>query len=242
VPPELAELVVAFNAMLARLEESFQRLSDFSADLAHELRTPIHNLRMQTEVSLSKTRPVDEYRELLASNLEEYERLARIIADMLFLAKADHGLLIPHIEPLALHPLCERLIEYYGLLAEQIDLQLVGDRITLDGDRLMLERALGNLLSNAIHHTPPGGTITIRLSGGETQAEIAISNSGQPIPDNAMHRIFDRFVRLDANTEGNGLGLAITRSIVQAHGGQIAVSTTGHSTTFAFTLPRQAHP
>jgi two-component system heavy metal sensor histidine kinase CusS len=100
-----AELVTAFNAMLGRLEDSFKRLSDFSADLAHELRTPIHSLRMQTEVSLSKARHVDEYRDLLASNLEEYERLSRIIADMLLLAKADHGLLVPQTEPLALRPL-----------------------------------------------------------------------------------------------------------------------------------------
>ncbi|MBI4742860.1 MAG: HAMP domain-containing protein [Betaproteobacteria bacterium] len=102
VPPELAELVKAFNAMLGRLEESFKRLSDFSADLAHELRTPIHGLRMQTEVSLGKLRSVDEYRDLLASNLEEYERLSRIIADMLFLAKAEHGLAISQKAPVRL--------------------------------------------------------------------------------------------------------------------------------------------
>jgi two-component system, OmpR family, heavy metal sensor histidine kinase CusS len=237
VPPELAELVRAFNAMLGRLEESFSRLSDFSADLAHELRTPIHNLRMQTEVSLSKARHVDEYRDLLASNLEEYERLARIIADMLLLAKADHGLLIPQTEPVTLIPLCERLIEYYGLLAENVNLQLFGDDITVNGDRLMLERAIGNVLVNAIHHTPAGGTITVKVQDMDAMAEVSIANTGQPIPVDALHRVFDRFVRLNASPEGTGLGLAIARSIILAHGGDIAVRLTGQGTEFYMRLP-----
>ena len=237
VPPELAELVTAFNAMLGRLEDSFKRLSDFSADLAHELRTPIHSLRMQTEVSLSKARHVDEYRDLLASNLEEYERLARIIADMLLLAKADHGLLVPQTEPLALRPLCERLIEYYGLLAENVSLQLVGDDITVSGDRLMLERAIGNVLVNAIHHTPAGGSIVVTVGAVDGMAELSIANSGQPIPVEALDRVFDRFVRLDSGSEGTGLGLAIARSIVLAHGGEIAVRVGEQATEFYLRLP-----
>ncbi len=240
VPPELAELVTAFNAMLGRLEDSFKRLSDFSADLAHELRTPIHSLRMQTEVSLSKARHVDEYRELLASNLEEYERLARIIADMLLLAKADHGLLVPQTEPLALRPLCERLIEYYGLLAENVSLQLVGDDITVNGDRLMLERAIGNVLVNAIHHTPAGGSIVVKVGAVEGMAELSIANTGQPIPAEALDRVFDRFVRLDSSSEGTGLGLAIARSIVLAHGGEIAVRVGDQVTEFYLRLPHEA--
>jgi two-component system, OmpR family, heavy metal sensor histidine kinase CusS len=237
VPPELAELVMAFNAMLGRLEESFKRLSDFSADLAHELRTPIHSLRMQTEVSLGKARSTDEYRDLLASNLEEYERLSRIIADMLFLAKADHGLLIPQTEPLALLPLCERLIEYYGLLAENVKMQLSGDHLTVSGDRLMLERAIGNVLINAIHHTPAGGSIDVKVQDAGGVAELSIANSGQPIPEAALDRVFDRFVRLDVSSEGSGLGLAIARSIVLAHRGEIAVTVAGQVTTFHLKLP-----
>jgi two-component system heavy metal sensor histidine kinase CusS len=240
VPPELAELVDSFNAMLGRLEASFQRLSDFSADLAHELRTPIHSLRMQTEVSLSKARHVDEYRDLLASNLEAYERLSRIIADMLFLAKADHGLLVPQTEPLALLPLCERLIEYYGLLAVNVSLQLLGDDIMVSGDRLMLERAIGNVLVNAIHHTPAGGAIVVRVEAANGMAEIAIANTGEPIPVDSLDRVFDRFVRLDAGSEGTGLGLAIARSIVLAHCGEIAVRTAGQATEFYMRLPREA--
>ncbi|MDP3537581.1 MAG: heavy metal sensor histidine kinase [Azonexus sp.] len=237
VPPELAELVQAFNAMLGRLEESFQRLSDFSADLAHELRTPIHSLRMQTEVSLSKTRSVDDYRDLLASNLEEYERLARIIADMLFLAKADHGLVIPQREPIALMALCERLFEYYGLLAEHLDFRLEGESPTVPGDRLMLQRAIGNLLVNAINHTPPSGSIVLSLSQEAGLALIRVSNTGVAIPPEAIERIFDRFVRLDQGGEGSGLGLAITRSIVLAHGGSIEVTAFGQKTEFCIRLP-----
>lgn len=240
VPPELAELVTAFNAMLGRLEESFQRLSDFSADLAHELRTPIHSLRMQTEVSLSKARHADEYRDLLASNLEEYERLARIIADMLLLAKADHGLLVPQAEPLALIPLCERLIEYYGLLAENVNIQLVGDEIAVQGDRLMLERAIGNVLVNAIHHTPAAGAIVVKIEAVGDMAEIAIANTGKAIAADARLRVFDRFVRLDSGSEGTGLGLAIARSIVLAHRGEIAVRLSGQATEFYMRLPLAA--
>jgi two-component system heavy metal sensor histidine kinase CusS len=237
VPPELAELVEAFNAMLGRLEESFKRLSDFSADLAHELRTPIHSLRMQTEVSLGKARSTDEYRDLLASNLEEYERLSRIIADMLFLAKADHGLLIPQTEPLALVPLCERLIEYYGLLAENVTLQLSGDDLSVSGDRLMLERAIGNVLINAIHHTPAGGEISVRVLAAGGMAQVSIANTGRPIPEDALHRVFDRFVRLDSGSDGSGLGLAIARSIMLAHRGEIAVTVGRQVTTFHLSLP-----
>ncbi len=237
LPPELAELVLAFNAMLARLEGAFQRLSDFSADIAHELRTPIHTLRMQTEVALGKARTVDEYRDLLASSLEEYERLSRIIADMLFLAKADHGLLVPQRERVALRPLCERLIEYYGLLAEQLELTLDAADLAVAGDALMLERAFGNVLVNAIHHTPAGGSVGIALTAEDGAAVLRVSNSGQPIPAAAAAQVFDRFVRLDPAGEGNGLGLAITRSIVLAHQGSVALGPAEAGTVCVIRLP-----
>ena len=237
VPSELAELVAAFNAMLGRLEESFQRLSDFSADLAHELRTPIHALRMQTEVSLGKPRSVDEYRDLLASSLEEYERLSRIIGDMLFLAKAEHGLVSPGKEAIGLRDLCQRLVEYYGILNENVSIELRGDDVSIHGDHLMLERAIGNLLVNAIHHTPSGGRIVLAIAREAESAVITVSNSGPPIPRDALSRIFDRFVRLNQDNEGSGLGLAITRSIVHAHRGTIAVRTSGKKTEFVIRIP-----
>ncbi len=242
VPPELAELVAAFNAMLGRLEESFRRLSDFSADLAHELRTPIHTLRVQTEVSLGKARDADEYRDLLASNLEEYERLSRIIGDMLFLAKAEHGLVAPGTEEVPLRGLCQRLVEYYGILTENVSLELRGDEVAVQGDRLMLERAIGNLLVNAIHHTPSGGQIVLAITREAERAVITVSNSGPPIPPDALSRIFDRFVRLNQDNEGSGLGLAITRSIVHAHRGTMAVHSGERTTDFVIGIPLQVAP
>ena len=242
VPPELAELVTAFNAMLGRLEESFQRLSDFSADLAHELRTPIHTLRMQTEVSLAKPRSDDEYRDLLASNLEEYERLSRMIADMLFLAKAEHGLIVPQREAIRLLDLGRQLFDYYGILAESQQLMLEGGELTVRGDRLMLQRAVGNLLLNAIQHTPAHGRVALSVREHKGAAVITISNTGPAIPEAALRTIFERFIRVDQSGEGSGLGLAIARSIVVAHGGSIAASSSGQLTEFAVSLPLAVPP
>jgi two-component system heavy metal sensor histidine kinase CusS len=242
VPPELAELVAAFNAMLGRLEESFQRLSDFSADLAHELRTPIHTLRMQTEVSLAKPRSDDEYRDLLASNLEEYERLSRMIADMLFLAKAEHGLIVPQREAIPLLDLGRQLFDYYGILAESQQLVLEGEELTVRGDRLMLQRAIGNLLLNAIQHTTAQGRVALSVEKRDGAAVITISNTGPAIPDTALRTIFERFIRADQFGEGSGLGLAIARSIVVAHGGSIAASSSGQRTEFAVILPLAGPP
>ena len=242
VPPELAELVTSFNAMLGRLEESFQRLSDFSADLAHELRTPIHTLRMQTEVSLAKPRSDDEYRDLLASNLEEYERLSRMIADMLFLAKAEHGLIVPQHEAIRLLDLGRQLFDYYGILAESQQLVLEGDELTVRGDRLMLQRAIGNLLLNAIQHTPAEGRVALSVRQRDGAAVITVSNTGPAIPAAALRTIFERFIRADPSGEGSGLGLAIARSIVVAHGGSIAASSSGQLTEFAVSLPLTGPP
>lgn len=238
VPTELRELVAAFNAMLARLEESFIRLSDFSADLAHELRTPLHSLRMQTEVSLSRVRTADEYRDLLASSLEEYDSLARMIGDMLFLAKADHGLVIPQREPVPLLTLARQLAEYYGILAEGRSVSVEGVDIPVPGDRGMLQRALGNLLANAIRHVPEGGWVRVVVAEDCGAARVTVANSGQPIPAGDLPRIFERFVRLQEGGEGSGLGLAITRSIVHAHGGSVEVHSDTEATRFVVGLPR----
>lgn len=242
VPPELAELVASFNAMLGRLEESFQRLSDFSADLAHELRTPIHTLRMQTEVSLAKPRSDDEYRDLLASNLEEYERLSRMIADMLFLAKAEHGLIVPQREAIPLLDLGRQLFDYYGILADSQELTLEGEELTVHGDRLMLQRAIGNLLLNAIQHTPADGRVDLSVRENDGAAVITVSNTGPAIPEAALRTIFERFIRADQGGEGSGLGLAIAKSIVVAHGGSIAASSSDQLTEFSVTLPLARPP
>ena len=243
IPVELAELAETLNEMLARLEDSFRRLKDFSSDLAHELRTPISNLMTETQVALTRARSPDEYREVLASNAEEYERLARMVGDMLFLAQADNGLVVPSREPVDLASEVRELFDFFDALAEekQLRLSLTGSG-QVSGDKLMLRRALANLLSNAIRHTPAGGSIRVRIEATDGDTTLAIENSGEPIPPEHLSRIFDRFYRADPSrhrsNEGAGLGLAITRSIVQAHGGEISVRSTADGVRFEIRLAR----
>jgi two-component system heavy metal sensor histidine kinase CusS len=242
VPLELRSLVAAFNAMLARLDESFQRLSGFSSDIAHELRTPISNLMTQTQVALGRARNAEEYRDILHSNLEEYERLSRMVSDMLFLAKADNQLIVPKREAIDLEQEVARLMEFHEAQAAErgVRLECTGSAQTM-GDRLMLQRAVSNLLSNTIRHTPSGETVRILLATDDKGVMLAVENPGAPIPPEHLAHLFDRFYRADpARREGleehSGLGLAITKSIIEAHGGKIAVSSEGGVTRLMFTL------
>ena len=246
VPPELSDLASAFNAMLARLEDSFRRLSDFSSDIAHELRTPVGNLVTETEVALSRARSADEYREVLYSNLEEYNRLSRMIGDMLFLAKADNGLIVPRHEPVDLVAETQGLFAFYDALAEEKGVSLVlGGAGTILGDRLMIRRALSNLLSNALRYTLRGNSVTVsidQLDSGETR--LAIENPGEDIAPEHLSRLFDRFYRVDASrqktSDGAGLGLAITKSIVEAHQGTIMASSANGTIRFEIRFPAAA--
>jgi two-component system heavy metal sensor histidine kinase CusS len=240
VPVELADLAATLNEMLARLEESFRRLSDFSSDLAHEFRTPISNLMTQTQVILSRPRASAEYHDVLASNMEEYERLSRMVADMLFLAKADEGRIVPSLERLELAPLVGNLVEFHRLAAEEKDvaIEVDGDG-AVRGDPLMIRRAIGNLLSNAIRHTPPGGRVGVSIRRAEPPAghlAIEVTNSGESIPAVHLPLLFDRFYRVGASRASDGshsgLGLAIVKSIVEAHGGEVAVSSVDGVTCF----------
>lgn len=243
IPVELADVSRTLNEMLARLEASFRRLSDFSSDIAHELRTPVSNLLTQTQVTLSKSRSVAEYQDVLASNAEEFERLSRIIADMLFLAKADNNLLIPHQERIDLAAEVSSLLEFYEAVSEEKSLKLTcSGEAMLSGDRLMLRRAIGNLLSNAVRHTPEGGEITLLLAHSDSETSLVrVENTGDPIATEHLPRLFDRFYRVDASRrhsgDGAGLGLAITRSIVQAHGGEVSVRSDNGVTTFDLRFP-----
>lgn len=243
VPKELTELALSFNEMLARMERAFSRLSNFSADIAHELRTPITNLLTQTQVALSQSRTIDEYREILYSNIEEYERMAQMIGDMLFLAKADYGLYQPETTKVRLGEEIQALFDYYEAWAEErgVRLALSGDA-EIPGDRAMLRRALGNLLSNAIRHTEREKTVAVRIAQSVTGGiEVVVENPGADIPAHHLPRLFDRFYRADGSRqrdgEGAGLGLAITKSIIDIHGGRIAVNSAGGVTRFTVTLP-----
>lgn len=243
LPTELQALAAAFNAMLARLDDSFRRLSAFSSDIAHELRTPVSNLMTQTQVALSGARSNEEYREVLYSSLEEYERMAQMIGDMLYLAQADHGLLKPGLAEVDLAAETRGLFEYFEAWAEErgVTLALHGSAV-VPGDRLMLRRALSNLVSNAIRYTPRGRSVQVSLQTHGGSASISVENPGPEIPAEHLPRLFDRFYRIDPSRQrkgdGAGLGLAIVKSIVEAHGGSITATSEVGKTTFLITLPR----
>ena len=229
IPIELAELTATLNAMLARLEDSFRRLTAFSSDIAHELRTPVTNLLTQTQVTLAKERSAAEYGDVLASNAEELERLSRMIADMLFLARADNDLVVPRQEPLDLLDEVKGLFAFYEALAEEKSIVLSSSGSgCVAGDRLMLRRAISNLLSNALRHTPVGGQIGVHVDDmGDAGVRLSVENSGETIALEHLPRLFDRFYRVDSSrqraSDGAGLGLAITRSIMRAHGGEAVI-------------------
>lgn len=248
VPPELAELATSLNEMLARLEVAFHRLSDFSSDIAHELRTPVSNLMTATQVALSRPRDAASYRATLESNAEEYERLARMISDMLFLAKAEYGQMndwiAEHGESVHLAHEVHDLFDFYEALAEEngVHLELQG-MCSVWGDRLMLRRAVSNLLSNALRYTPRAGAVRVVLSESDGVGCLTVENPGPTIPAPHLARLFERFYRADESRqqiagEGAGLGLAITQAIVHAHQGEISASSEAGITCFEIQLPQ----
>jgi two-component system heavy metal sensor histidine kinase CusS len=249
VPVEMADLAQELNRMLNRLQDDFQRLTDFSSDLAHELRTPISNLLTQTQVALSTRRDAATYRDILASNAEEFQRLARMVSDMLFLAKTERGVDLPHKELFSARKEAQALLDFYEAVAQEkaIQLRLCGDG-QIDGDRLMFRRALSNLLSNALRYTPQAGAITIDISSHGHTTVVALQNTGPDIDPEVLPRLFDRFYRADPSrshpdSEGSGLGLAITRAIAQAHGGRVDATSSQGRTCFTLSFPaRSARP
>lgn len=244
VPIELEETIASFNAMLGRIEEGYAQLANVSADIAHELRTPVTNLTTQTEVAVGQTRSVDEYREILYSNLEEFGHLSRMINDMLFLAQTESAPDDLHLETVNLTETIQGLFEYFEAWVEDqgVSLQLKGRAAPIRADREMLRRALSNLLSNAIRYTPRGETATVRVSQNEQATTISVENPGEKIPAEDLPRLFNRFYRGDPSRQrkgdGAGLGLAIVKSIVEAHGGKVRVESDDALTRFEVVLPR----
>ena len=243
LPTELCELAQSLNEMLERLEEAFMRLSGFSSDIAHELRTPVSNLMTETQVALSRARTAEAYRGILESNAEEFERMARMISDMLLLAKSENDLFVPHRQRVRLSTEVLALFDYYDAVADEKEL-----RLTLEGDgdvhadQLMLRRGLGNLLSNAIRHARRNSTVSFVITDLAEVIDISVTNTGDTIAPEFLDRIFDRFFRIDPSrqrsSEGTGLGLAITRSIIVAHGGTIAAQSSVEKTVFTIRLPK----
>ncbi|WP_419690602.1 heavy metal sensor histidine kinase [Burkholderia theae] len=242
-PRELTALVDAQNAMLGRLQQAFGHLSQFSADLAHDLRTPLNNMRGATEVALARPRSADEYQALLESNLEEYDRLARMIENVLFLARAEHPGFVTRQRAFDVHDELERIAGYFEGLADE-----AGSTLRVDGhgrltaDLELFRRAVSNLLANALRYTPAGGVIALRVDEMADAVCVVVSNPGEPIDPALVPRIFDRFVRGDPARSGGvpggtaGLGLAIVRSVMELHGGTARVESDAGGTRFILTF------
>ncbi|MCB1568582.1 MAG: heavy metal sensor histidine kinase [Xanthomonadales bacterium] len=244
VPVEMADLATELNRMLERLRDDFRRLSEFSSDLAHELRTPISNLLTQTQVMLSTRRDEATYRDTLASNAEELERLARMVSDMLFLAKTERGVDLPNKERFSAAAEVAALAEFHEAVADerQLRLETHGDA-AINGDRLMFRRAVSNVLSNALRHAEVRSVVSIKIESADAWVMVRVQNAGAPIPPEVMTRLFDRFYSADPArnhpaSAGSGLGLAITRAIVDCHGGKVSVACSLGLTTFSLSFPR----
>ncbi|MFS7347223.1 Cu(+)/Ag(+) sensor histidine kinase [Rahnella inusitata] len=243
VPIELEQLVISFNQMIERIEDVFTRQANFSADIAHEIRTPITNLVTQTEIVLSQTRTDEELKDVLYSNLEEYNRMAKMTSDMLFLAQADNNQLIPERAMIDLRSEVIKVFDFFEAWAEEreVSLNVEGSASRVEGDPLMLRRVINNLLSNAIRYTPKKMTVTVHIQEHNQWVDLIVENPGVPIPKEHLSRLFDRFYRVDPSrqrkSEGSGIGLAIVKSIVNAHKGKISVTSGTVSTCFIISLP-----
>ena len=240
-PRELKPLASAFDDMLKRLDDSFTRLSQFSADLAHELRTPIANMIGEAQVALTRDRTAAEYRETIESTVGECERLSRIVDNLLFVARVDAAR-----EPIARKRLdaraaVEKITSFYHALADDrhIAIGCSGEgQIHADPD--LFERAVGNLLDNALRFTPEHGSIQIVLSERNGDFEVAVSDTGCGIAAEHLPRVFDRFYRAESSrsSDGAGLGLALVKSIVDLHGGSAIIeSNVGRGTTVKLIFP-----
>ena len=244
---ELGRLARTLNGMIARLERSFEEVRRFTADAAHELRTPIAVLRNEAEVALRRPREPEQYRLILEDQLEELERLSRLVERLLFLCREDAGLVPKSRELVRLDEVVKVVAEQMRVVAEQKALRLEAGRVVpcqVMGDPDQLHRLLFNLLDNAIKFTPATGTVTVETACVDAEVSLVITDSGVGIPSGHLPHVFKRFYRVDpargGEVSGAGLGLAIARSIAEAHGGSIAMeSTVGEGTRVIVTLPAE---
>jgi two-component system heavy metal sensor histidine kinase CusS len=245
---ELLPWIEQFNALMDRLERAYVHLEAFNADVAHELRTPMANLIVQTEVALSRERSSDALRETLVSNLEEMQRLSAMVNDMLFLSQADRGAMARRGEPVSLAALAQDVVEFHDAPLDEAGLQLriEGDAV-VPVDEALFKRALSNLLGNAVRFAEHGSTIGIRIAPeGAGPVRVVVQNAGAGIDATALPRLFDRFFRGDASRccdDGephHGLGLAIVAAIARMHAGSTLAESHGGVTRVGFTLAPSA--
>ena len=240
-PRELQPLAVAFDAMLARLEDSFVRLSQFSADIAHELRTPIGNIRGEAEVALTRSRSPEEYREVIESTIVECEHLGQIVDNLLFLARTEAA--EGHLQRTTFNgrAAIEKIAAFHEPIAEEQHLTIRCDgETTFVADEMLFERAVNNLVENAVRHTAAGGSIEITVANRGASSEISVQDNGSGIAGEHLPRVFDRFYRADSSrsSEGVGLGLALVKSIMDLHGGSPRIeSAPGQGTTVTLSFP-----
>ncbi|HLK12465.1 MAG TPA: ATP-binding protein [Candidatus Binatia bacterium] len=235
---ELGRLAAVFNDMLARLQRSFEELQRFTADASHELRTPLAAMRAVGEVALGAPRSDGEYREVIGSMLEEADRLASLVDGLLTLSRADGGEVVLRRERVDLVGLAHEVAGHLGVLAEErgqtVAVTAAGS-VGVDADRLVLRRALVNLVDNAIKYTPVGGRVEVTVGSEDGRPTVAVTDTGPGIAAAHRERIFDRFYRVDTARarDGAGLGLAIARWAVEANGGRIEVrGAQGQGATF----------
>jgi two-component system heavy metal sensor histidine kinase CusS len=245
LPTELRVLASTFNEMLERLEESFTRLSQFSADIAHELRTPVNNLRGEVEVALTRPRSVEEYREVFGSCLEEFGRLSQLIESLLFLARAENAQTSMPRESIDVRGELTKVHEFYEAAAAEAGITFsmaAPEQVTACLNRTLFQRAVGNLVANALAHTPSGGTVNLLAAREGDTIRVEVSDSGQGIPPEDLARVFDRFYRVDrsrsSTSGGFGLGLAIVKGIALLHGGTAEISSqVGRGTRVVLVFP-----
>src|SRR5437762_7396473 len=240
-PRELQPLAVAFDSMLARLEASFTRLSQFSADLAHELRTPIANILGETQVALTRDRTPNEYREVIESTIAECERLSGIVDNLLFVARVDAAREPIERKQFDGRASLEKIATFYRTIAEDrhVTINCTGEG-EIYGDPVLFSRAVSNLVDNALRFTPDGGAIQLSIAARPTHSEVTVADSGCGIPSEHLPRVFDRFYRIDSSRsyDGEGLGLALVKSIVDLHGGSCKIeSEVNRGMTVTLTFP-----
>lgn len=241
---ELARLAETFNAMIGRLKDSFQRINQFSIDVSHELKTPLTILKGATEVALRKERDKEDYKRLLISNLEEVDRMSRIIDDLLLLSKAETKEIKLNLEEIALRDLILGVCMDMKITAANkgIELQATDlEDVRLKGDELKLRRMLWNIVENGIKYSPRGGTVAISSYVNDGYARIDVKDNGVGIAEEDIKFIFDRFYRADRSRRretGSGLGLSISKWIAEAHNGTIEVkSKPSEGSLFSIKLP-----
>jgi heavy metal sensor kinase len=244
---ELNQMVVAFNQMLERLDNAFRKMRLFSGDASHELRTPLTILRGETEVTLRWAKTPEEFRDMLRSNMEEIDRMERIIENLLTLAKSESGEMVLDIKRFSLSDMILALYMQSKTLAESKKLSVnlrieVEEELLVLGDELRLRQLFLNLIANGIKYTPEGGALELVLLREGLSARVDVRDSGIGIPVEAQPFIFDRFYRVDKARNrmdgGSGLGLSICKAIAEAHDGRISVtSSPGQGSTFSVLLP-----